>query len=1128
MRSWRAALRVGVPPRSRFLLRLAPALPLVVGMAIGLGTIPGTRGLANAQSPAPDPTNTSSISGISGRSFAGIRLPLAAVSGPVEFSAQRIWTWTEPGDLPALGPGVGPVTRMHLKGDVRVVLGTYEFNAKSATVWVQKLPEDAVTPAGTYQVYVYFDRVSTPSADATFAIAADRLPVRGVITTDKISLRGDRVERLRPDEPLIAEGEATLRDQLIAIVSPPRPIPPPASPTPRPRERPPTEVAAGTPATPSMVPPTSPAPDGTPATPPTPPTSPTSPSAVAGVTPGSEPSGRVTALPTLPSLLSEEDMADAIQAVNTLAPDDPEAPTSAGPIAPGKGLITFATGQAGEVTIVRGEEENVVLFSSALIVQYTERATGRSIQISADRGAAFLKPGPLTQLATVDADTVRGIYVEGGVQVIGERPSATGSDRYMFRGPQVYYDFQNDRALTIDAMFWTYDSARSLPLYVRAKALKQESANQWTATSAKAANTAFLDPQLSIGASSITMSRRVTPEGDATYADAKNITGRIGAVPVVWWPRFRGDPSAIPLRDLRMDGGASGTAIKTTWDAYALLGLDRTSGVDAEVQLDYYFDRGPAMGTAIDWDSLSTQGRLDGYFVFADMGEDTLKGGAKKGFDHESRGMLLAEHRWQISDAWSVFLEGTYISDETFIDGYFEGLGETRREFTTSATARRHGPSSLLTIQAKGSLNDFIANEYLSQSQGYAVSKLPEVAYVRVADDPLPVIAPGLLSYHSEYRLGRLGMQFSESTGSDLGYRTVAKSQRAFGFDPGTSFANVLDDQGYTEDSITRFDSRHEIDTRLRVGAVNIQPFVVGRVTMYDDSFDEFSPGNDEETRLWGAVGTRAATSFQRVNNTVDSTMFDLHRIRHIIEPSATIWTSGTNVESFNLPIYDSTVEDLANGTAARVAIDQTWQTQRGGPGRWRTVDVFTLDVDYGVFSDDADRKSPIRRFIDYRPEYSQPGEFFQVDSTWQMTETVGLGGNIIYDLELNQPARTSAGALLQHNPDLSSYIEARYINVEDTTFINMGIILKITQKYTLGVNAAYDTDEADFQNVALIVYREMQSLFLQGNIGYNNITGETSGGLTLYPVGTKGRGLQVRPVGAADIRYLDRKAVVR
>lgn len=1086
---------------------------MAIGLDIGSGLIgrPPWGGIAFAQ---PAPIDTSSISG---RSFSGIRIPLAAVSGPIEFRAQRIWTWSEPGDVPALGPGVGPVTRLYMTGDVRVVLGTYEFSASGATAWIQKLPQDAVTPPDTYQVFVYFDRVRTPAADAVFAVSADRLPVRGVITSDKVSLRGDRVERTRPDQAaLIAEGEGTLREQLIAIVSPPEPIP-----VPPPNQRTPTELAAGpAPTTPPATPPASP-----PTVPPAaPPASPTSPGAAPIVqTVPQQPSPQAV----LPSTLTPSDVTGAISAIDALEPTAADSPETE--LVQGAGVITFATSRTGEISIVRGEEENVVVFSSPLVVQYTDRATGRSVQISADRGVVFMKPGPLTQLATVEADTVRGVYVEGGVQVIGERPSGSGSDRYMFRGPSVYYDFQHDRALTLDAMFWTYDSARSLPLYVRAKALEQESANQWKATSARVANTAFLNPQLSIGTSSITMSRRVTPEGDATYADAKNITGRVGQLPVIWWPRFRGDPSAIPLREVRLDGSSSsGGAIKTTWDAYALLGLDRRSGVDAEIDLDYYFERGPAFGTNIDWDSASTRGKLEGYLVAMDSGEDTLKSGAKRELHDRTRGMLLGEHRWQISEDWSVLLELSYISDETFIDGYFEGLGETRREFTTSATARRLKENSLLTVQGKGSLNDFIANEYLLQSQGYAVTKLPEVTYTRVADDLLPDLAPGLFSYHSEYRLGSVGMQFSESTASDLGYRTRAKSQRAFGFDPDASFADVLNDRGYIEDAVTRFDTRHEIDTKLRAGAVNIQPFVVGRLTAYDDSFDEFSPSNDEQTRMWYAAGTRASTSFQRVNNTIDSPAFDLHRIRHIVEPSVTLWASGTNVEGFNLPVYDSTVEDLTNGTAARFALDQTWQTQRGGAGRWRTVDVFTLDFEYGVFSDDADRKSPIRRFIDYRPEYSQPGEFFQIDSTWQVTETVGLGGNMIYDMELNQPARESVGATLQHNPDLTSYIEMRYINVEDTTFVNMGVLSRITQKYTLGVNAAYDTDEGDFQNVALLVFREMQSLTLQGDIRYNNITGETSGGLTLYPVGTKGRGLQVQPVGPADIRYLERNTVVR
>ena len=39
--------------------------------------------------------------------------------------------------------------------------------------------------------------------------------------------------------------------------------------------------------------------------------------------------------------------------------------------------------------------------------------------------------------------------------------------------------------------------------------------------------------------------------------------------------------------------------------------------------------------------------------------------------------------------------------------------------------------------------NDFIANEYLLQAPGYTVAKLPDVGYVRLADDLIPD-EPGL------------------------------------------------------------------------------------------------------------------------------------------------------------------------------------------------------------------------------------------------------------------------------------------------------------------------------------------------------------------------------------------------
>src|SRR5690606_26447959 len=162
---------------------------------------------------------------------------------------------------------------------------------------------------------------------------------------------------------------------------------------------------------------------------------------------------------------------------------------------------------------------------------------------------------------------------------------------------------------------------------------------------------------------------------------------------------------------------------------------------------------------------------------------------------------------------------------------------------------------------------------------------------------------------------------------------------------------------------------REEISSQLASGPVNITPFAVGRLTAYDDEFDQFSPSEDDSTRVFGALGLRLATGMQRVDNNVDSRLLDLHRMRHLVEPSVTLWTAHTNVDQQDLPVYDEQVESLADGSAIRFGLDQTFQTQRGGPGRRRTVDWLSVDGELVVSDDDAEQESPIGRWIEGRPE---------------------------------------------------------------------------------------------------------------------------------------------------------------
>ena len=75
-----------------------------------------------------------------------------------------------------------------------------------------------------------------------------------------------------------------------------------------------------------------------------------------------------------------------------------------------------------------------------------------------------------------------------------------------------------------------------------------------------------------------------------------------------------------------------------------------------------------------------------------------------------------------------------------------------------------------------------------------------------------------------------------------------------------------------------------------------------------------------------------------------------------------------------DLPAYDLAVESLGSGTVFRVGLRNTWQTQRGGPGHWRSVDFLVIDTNLVLNSGDINKESPTPQYFEYRPEYSQFG----------------------------------------------------------------------------------------------------------------------------------------------------------
>jgi hypothetical protein len=1007
---------------------------------------------AAAQTPVP---------GDGGRTLAGVAFSGAPQRGQVALSASRCDAWQEE-------DGRGTTQRFLLKGDVRVALGVYTFSAAQAVVWVYSRPGVPGSPAGeaTREVAVYFDRVTDSGSGAAVSQVGDRLLVTATVTGDFV-LRADALRRGRPGDAIVGEAERRM-----------------------------ARLAEGAPA---QVPPVAPGPPAMPGGP---------------VGPDGLPVEPVAPVPGMGQPFEPDSPFDEaeLQRARTEALGPAERTP---PIFAQGGVLTVAVRDLdrAEFTLVQGAgpgAENAAIATGGVVVVYTDTARRRALQLSAERAVVFLKPGGLLETRSFGIDSVRGVYLEGAVV-------ATDGNTTL-RGPRVYYDVQANRAVVVDAVFHVFDERRGLSLYVRAETLRQTAQNQVVAESATLANSSFFEPHLSLGATSITVTQEraggeVGGGGPGrVLVDGRDLTLRSGDLPFFYFPRYSGEVERFPLKEVRFENSSdSGFAVKTVFDLFGLLGFEPFRGVRANLLADVYSRRGLGLGVEGGYGLTDTKGSFLAYILPSDEGRDTLTSGASRSFDGEVRGVLLAEHRWFADEAWAVFLEGAYVSDENFIDAFYETLAETRREFANAALARRIEGNTVFSLLGKGSLNDFTPNEFLLQSQGYTVDRLPDVAYQRIADDLLEGIAPGLVSYTSEFRFTAMQLNFTEKTPRELGLDTLARAQDGFGLDPGVVIGQSLRDAGLGESSVLRFDTRHEVSVPVRVGAFNVNPFVVGRLTAYDTGFEEFNGGGQDEYRVFVAAGVRAATSFSAVYGGVESRFFDLSRLRHVVEPSATLWISGTSVESDNLPVYDDAVEAIADGGAVRAALNQTFQTQRGGPGRWRSVDVLRLNTEVVFATDDAPRKTPLGRFFDYRPELSTLGEFGTVDASWLATDAVAFTLNTIYDFDLSQPARTTTGVSVQHAPDFSTFIESHYLNARDATFVSAGADYRFTDKYTLGLVATYDVDVQDFQELSARVNREFPNLIISLKLRYNNITDEVSLGIVAQPLTRDARREELR-----------------
>ncbi|MCI0363532.1 MAG: LPS assembly protein LptD [Phycisphaerales bacterium] len=743
---------------------------------------------------------------------------------------------------------------------------------------------------------------------------------------------------------------------------------------------------------------------------------------------------------------------------------------------------------ADKLEISQGEQETTIIAIGSIVVEsISQRESDEISQLSltAERAVIFADPIRFDAAAgRVDTRAVRGIYLEGAVTATAERGT------YAIRAPHVYYDFRQQRAIMLNALLRIQPREIRLPVMARAQEMRQLAENQWQARELTVSTSEFHTPHLAIGADRMTITE-IPGDGVSdgrTHFDSQDNTLRVGGVPIFYWPRFRGDVEDVPLKSIEIGSSSDdGARFLTAWNLFALAGKEAPEGVEADLLVDGFTKRGAAVGLDLRYDTPQNLGQIDLYGMYDD-GIDRTSSGLDVDPDDKFRGVALLEHQSKLGPEWLFQAQGSYISDGTFISSWREDDFNERREYETSLYLKHQRDNSALTLLGKYALNDFISNSYLLASREYSVDKVPELTYRRYGDS----LFGELLTYSMENRLTRMRMVFQDTTPAQIGVPGAA-----FGIPDNASISAALFATGLRENWVNRVDSRHELALPIHAGPFNFVPFVVGRFTGYDDDFQDFSSDADE-IRWFGAAGVRANTQWQRVDNAAESRLFDIHRMRHLIEPYVTFWSADSTVDQDALPVFDQQVEPLAEGEALQIGLRNTWQTQRGGPGHWRSVDVFTFDASVVFDSEGRPNQSPTPQFFEYWPEYSQFGDHVRAVGMWLLSDHVTVAGEATYVLEDDILARGSIGAELRHSPLLSTYVEYRFIDAGDSELLAVGWNYQLTPKYRIAIVPQYDFREQDFRSLDARLTRSFPDFNFTLRVKYDQIRDDTIFGAML------------------------------
>ena len=784
--------------------------------------------------------------------------------------------------------------------------------------------------------------------------------------------------------------------------------------------------------------------------------------------------------------------------------------------------------QAGVTEQHRMPDGTMAIIANKGLTITIRRGQDQLTQLIADRGVLFtdvkhVDPQSAESLGQMQ-NAVQSVYLEGDVRIL-YTPKSTRRPDVQLEANQVFYEITTDRAVLTNAVMHTMDPTNKIPIVIRAQTIKQlsqdeqQTRREFRAERSLLTTSTFATPSIALAADRAYIKQYDNSDdwyGTRTSFSGRNTTMQFWGTPVFWLPYSGGSVSdrGFPLRSL--DIGSSdrfGFFTKSQWGFFETIGREPPRDLELSYRADYLSSRGPAGGVDATYHGgyvLETtkqpgsfEGDLSTYMLY-DRGTDLFGANrADVNYDQRNgndfRGRIKWQHQQFLPDDWQVQMRYSYLSDPGFLEEYYPDDYHGIEPQDLSFYLKHQRDTEAITLLVQAQPNGFVTTQEYAQ-ENFETERMPEVGYYRIGEG----FADNALTFYSANSASRLHFQESHANNTELGIYNWNNQN----FPEGIPAEGIT---GRTSQYVDRGDFRQEVTYPVMIDKFRVMPYVMGRFTSYSDS-----PSDDAVNRSLAGGGVRMTTAFWKVDDFAQSDIWDIHRVRHVMEPELNIFSSVTNTQPEDVFVFDEPVDNISDVSGTQIAMHQKWQTKRGAPDKMQNVDFFTWDTEANFFFHKNDQSlltnslsetdpNPTHfrgLFFPSAPETSITRNSINNDEAWRISDSTALLSDQEYNLEGGGMATGSVGMAVRRGDRTTYYVGERYINELNSNIASFLINYELSTKYSLGFGQSYDFGSSGSVTDSASIIRRFDVFYVAASITHNSISGESGFFITLHPLG--------------------------